>query len=101
MSLWSGPVNRALRLTYRTKTSLSGESKLAERILYRHDEQKLGLAKQSAAFDHTADAAQFKLATEALRIRMAGRFDPMLAVHTSELEPLPHPDPSGRRTNPF
>ena len=44
----------------------------------------------AAAFDLTADGAQFKLAAEALRIRMAGRFDPMLAVHTSELEPLPH-----------
>lgn len=32
----------------------------------------------------------FKLAVEALRIRMAARFDPMLAVHTSTLEPLPH-----------
>ena len=32
----------------------------------------------------------FKLAAEALRIRMAARFDPMLAVHTSDLEPLPH-----------
>ena len=37
--------------------SLTGENKLDERILYRHDEQKLGLAKQSAAFDLTADAA--------------------------------------------
>ena len=85
---WIG--GNALRLTYRTEASLTGESKLDERILYRHDEQQLGLAKQSAAFDLTADAAQFKLAAEALRIRMAGRFDPMLAVHTSELEPLPH-----------
>jgi superfamily II DNA or RNA helicase len=85
---WIG--GNALRLTYRTEASLTGESKLDERILYRHDEHKLGLAKQSAAFDLTADAAQFKLAAEALRIRMAGRFDPMLAVHTSELEPLPH-----------
>jgi superfamily II DNA or RNA helicase len=85
---WIG--GNALRLTYRTEANLTGESKLDERILYRHDEQRLDLAKQSAAFDLTADAAKFKLAAEALRIRMAGRFDPMLAVHTSELEPLPH-----------
>ena len=85
---WIG--GNALRLTYRTEASLTRESKLDERILYRHDEQRLGLAKQSAAFNLTADAAQFKLAAEALRIRMAGRFDPMLAVHTSELDPLPH-----------
>jgi superfamily II DNA or RNA helicase len=32
----------------------------------------------------------FRLAAEALRIRMAALFDPMLAVTTSDLDPLPH-----------
>ena len=32
----------------------------------------------------------FRLAAEALRIRMAAQFDPMLAVATSDLDPLPH-----------
>jgi len=32
----------------------------------------------------------FRLAVEALRIRMAALFDDMLAVGTSDLEPLPH-----------
>ncbi|NMO02353.1 DUF3883 domain-containing protein [Gordonia sp. TBRC 11910] len=40
------------------------------------------------AFD--ADGRRFKLATEALRIRMAGAHDPMLAVATSDISPLPH-----------
>jgi hypothetical protein len=35
---WIG--GNALRLTYRTEATLTGESKLDERILYRHDEQK-------------------------------------------------------------
>ena len=48
------------------------------------------MSSSVAAYDLTADAGAFKLAAEALRIRMAGRFDPMLAVHTSDLEPLPH-----------
>jgi hypothetical protein len=71
---WIG--GNALRLTYRTVSQ-----KLDERLLYRDHEPRLELAKRSAAYDLTADAATFKLAAEALRIRMAGRFDPMLAVH--------------------
>jgi superfamily II DNA or RNA helicase len=80
---WIG--SNALRLTYRT-----GDGRLDERILYRDQESRLSLARKAAAYDFGADAATFKLAAEALRIRMAGRFDPMLAVHTSDLEPLPH-----------
>ena len=80
---WIG--GNALRLTYRTDAG-----RLDERLLYRDHEPRLELAKRGAAYDLTADAAKFKLAAEALRIRMAGRFDPMLAVHTSDLEPLPH-----------
>ncbi|WP_072804376.1 helicase-related protein [Rhodococcoides yunnanense] len=44
----------------------------------------------SAPWSLTADPVHFKLATEALRIRMAGVSDPMLAVATSDISPLPH-----------
>ena len=37
-----------------------------------------------------ADGADFKLATEAYRINLAHLFDPIMAVHTSNVEPLPH-----------
>lgn len=37
-----------------------------------------------------ADAAAFQLACEAKRIDLAFLFDPMMAVHTSNVEPLPH-----------
>jgi superfamily II DNA or RNA helicase len=80
---WIG--SNALRLTYRTD-----DGRLDERILYRDHEPRLSVTKAAAAYDFGADANGFKLAAEALRIRMAGRFDPMLAVHTSDLEPLPH-----------
>jgi hypothetical protein len=40
------------------------------------------------AFD--APASAFKLAAEAKRIDLAFLFDPMMAVHTSNVEPLPH-----------
>jgi SNF2 domain-containing protein len=80
---WIG--SNALQLTFRT-----GDGRLDERLLYRDHEPRLTLAEAAAAYDFTGDAATFKLAAEALRIRMAARFDPMLAVHTSDLEPLPH-----------
>jgi superfamily II DNA or RNA helicase len=85
---WIG--GNALRLTYRIEANGTDTARLDERILYRDHEPRMRLAKRSAAFDLTADGATFKLAAEALRIRMAGRFDPMLAVQTSDLEPLPH-----------
>jgi superfamily II DNA or RNA helicase len=80
---WIG--SNALQLTFRT-----GDGRLDERLLYRDHEPRLTLAEAAAAYDFTGDGATFKLAAEALRIRMAARFDPMLAVHTSDLEPLPH-----------
>ncbi len=60
------------------------------RVLYRHDEENLQLAidYQSRLFD--ADGALFRLAAEAYRIHLAHLFDPVLAVHTSLIEPLPH-----------
>jgi superfamily II DNA or RNA helicase len=74
----------AIELTY--KTTGGG---LSQRVLFRTDEAGLALADAGARpFD--ADAAEFKLAAEAQRIRLAGRFDPMLAVATSAVEPLPH-----------
>jgi len=85
---WIG--SNSLRLTYRIDADGSQNTRLDERILYRDHEPPPQLAKRSAAFALTADGAMFKLAAEALRIRMAGRFDPMLAVHASDLEPLPH-----------
>jgi superfamily II DNA or RNA helicase len=80
---WIG--SNALQLTYR-----ADDGRLDERLLYRDHEPRLTLRQAAAAYDFSADGSLFKLAAEALRIRMAARFDPMLAVHTSDLEPLPH-----------
>ncbi len=43
---------------------------------------------QARPFD--AGAGDFKLVAEAQRITLAGLFDPMLAVATSDVQPLPH-----------
>ncbi|MGH4017719.1 MAG: hypothetical protein ACRDT0_00440, partial [Pseudonocardiaceae bacterium] len=80
---WHG--SNVLTLTYRD----SG-GRLGEQLLHRDDEPRLAIVKPSSAWSFDGDGAEFRLAAEALRIRMAARFDPMLAVSTSELEPLPH-----------
>ncbi|WP_047869760.1 helicase-related protein [Nocardiopsis sp. RV163] len=79
---WHGA--SAVELTYK-----SAKGELDQRVLFRRDEERLRVARSdSRAFD--ADAADFKLAAEAQRIGLAGLFDPMLAVATSDVEPLPH-----------
>ena len=62
----------------------------AERMLFRSDEGKLAIATVGRPWGFDAPGADFKLAAEALRIRLAHLFDPMMAVHTSNVEPLPH-----------
>ncbi|WP_020385144.1 helicase-related protein [Kribbella catacumbae] len=74
----------ALELTY--KTAAGG---LGQQVVFREDEATLAVAQSgSRAFD--ASANDFKLVAEAQRISMAGLFDPMLAVATSDVQPLPH-----------
>lgn len=74
----------ALELTYKT----TGGS-LGQQVVFRKDEGKLSVAQAgSRAFD--APASDFKLVAEAQRITLAGLFDPMLAVATSDVRPLPH-----------
>ncbi|WP_232778629.1 helicase-related protein [Carbonactinospora thermoautotrophica] len=80
---WHG--SNALTLTYRT-----ADNRLDERLLYRDHEPALKLERASTACAFDGDANLFRLVAEALRIRMAARFDPMLAVSTSDIEPLPH-----------
>ncbi len=75
----------ALSLYYKT-----ADGRLAERMLFRTDEAGLALAEAGRPWAFDADGAAFKLAAEAYRIDLAWLFDPMMAVHTSDVEPLPH-----------
>ncbi len=59
-------------------------------ILYRADEPTLEPIAQPRPWTFDADGALFRLVSEAQRIRLAHLFDPLLAVHTSLVEPLPH-----------
>ena len=80
---WFG--SEALELTYKTPTG-----KVANELLYRHDEPRLELVEQGRPWGFDGDGALFRLVSEAQRIRLAHLFDPVLAVHTSVVEPLPH-----------
>jgi superfamily II DNA or RNA helicase len=80
---WHG--SDALTLIYRTPAG-----RVAEEILYRHDEPRLEVIEQGRPWSFDGDGALFRLVSEAHRIRLAHLFDPVLAVHTSLVEPLPH-----------
>jgi superfamily II DNA or RNA helicase len=63
---------------------------LKDRLLSRTDEDSIGLATQERPWAFDGDGEDFKLAVEAKRIDLAFLFDPMMAVHTSNVDPLPH-----------
>ena len=77
--------DRALTVYYKTP-----DGRLLERMLFRTDEPSLSLAEAGRPWAFDAPGADFKLAAEAYRINLAYLFDPMMAVHTSNVEPLPH-----------
>src|ERR1700680_4418106 len=80
---WHG--SAALELTYKT-----AEGKVANELLYRDDEPRIEVAAAGRPWSFDGDGALFRLVSEAHRIRLAHLFDPVLAVHTSVVEPLPH-----------
>ncbi|MDZ7852311.1 MAG: helicase-related protein [Halomonas sp.] len=67
-----------------------GQGQLQEQMLFRSDEANLALAQAGRPWAFDAPGADFKLGLEAYRISQAALFDPMMAVHTSNVEPLPH-----------
>ncbi len=59
-------------------------------LLYPADLVRLTVEQPGSRWAFDADGAEFRLAAEALRIQMAGLHDPMLAVSSSDVQPLPH-----------
>ncbi len=80
---WFG--SEALELTYKTAAGT-----VANELLYRHDEPRLEVVAQGRPWSFDGDGALFRLVSEAQRIRLAHLFDPLLAIHTSVVDPLPH-----------
>src|SRR5215472_8213618 len=80
---WFG--STAVELTYKTPAG-----KVANELLYRHDEPRIEVVEFGRPWSFDGNGAAFRLVSEAHRIRLAHLFDPVLAVHTSLVEPLPH-----------
>jgi superfamily II DNA or RNA helicase len=80
---WHG--SDALTLVYR-----DANGRVADEILYRHDEPRLEVVEAGRPWSFDGDGHLFRLVSEAHRIRLAHLFDPVLAVHTSQVDPLPH-----------
>src|SRR5688572_25295237 len=80
---WYG--DNALELTYKDPSG-----RVSNEVLYRADEARLEVADKGKPWSFDGDGKLFRLVAEAHRIRLAHLFDPVLAVHTSLVEPLPH-----------
>jgi len=80
---WHGTA--ALTLTFRDDAGRPGEQ-----LLYRDSESQLAVEAPGKAWSLTANGALFRLVSEARRIQLAYLFDPLLAVSTSNVMPLPH-----------
>jgi superfamily II DNA or RNA helicase len=75
----------AVQVIYKT-----ADGTLKERLLSRAEEGSIAIATKERPWAFDGDAEAFKLAVEAKRIDLAFLFDPMMAVHTSNVDPLPH-----------
>src|SRR5258708_2805628 len=80
---WHGDV--AITLTYR-----DAAGRLGNEILYRDRESSLEIATVGLPRSFDGDGTLLRLVSEAYRIHLAYLFDPLLAVHPSLVEPLPH-----------
>ena len=81
---WFG--DSAVELTYKTPAT----GAVGTRLLYRDDEPSLEVIERGLPWSFDGDGHIFRLVSEAQRIRLAHLFDPILAVHTSIVDPLPH-----------
>jgi superfamily II DNA or RNA helicase len=75
----------AVQVIYKTP-----EGTLKDRLLGRVDEANISIAIAERPWAFDGSGEDFKLAVEAKRIDLAFLFDPMMAIHTSNVEALPH-----------
>lgn len=80
---WFG--SDAIELTYK-----DAGGKVGNELLYRDRQADLEIVEEGRPWSFDGDGALFRLVSEAQRIHLAHLFDPVLAVHTSVVEPLPH-----------
>lgn len=81
------PVDAELaEVFYRDDSGRNGERMITDADVARFE--IVGDFDAAPAFD--ADPGEFRLAAEALRIKYAALYDPMAAVNSSNVDPLPH-----------
>jgi len=80
---WHG--STAVELTYKDPSG-----SLGNQLLFRDNEPTLEIVEAGRPWSFDGDGSTFRLVSEAHRIQLAHLFDPVLAVHTSVVEPLPH-----------
>ncbi|MFN2131467.1 MAG: hypothetical protein ACK2VD_13150 [Anaerolineae bacterium] len=81
--VWHGA--NAVELVYKRADGLPGTQ-----LLYRSDQDRLQVVEAKRRWTFATEGDLFRLVAEAYRIHLAHLFDPVLAVHTSLIEPLPH-----------
>lgn len=80
---WHG--SAVVELTYKDPSG-----RLGSELLYRDREASLEVVSAGAPWSFDGDGEMLRLVSEAYRIRLGYLFDPYLALHTSQVEPLPH-----------
>jgi hypothetical protein len=64
--------------------------RIGNELLYRDCGALLEYVEEGRPWSFDGDGALFRLVAEAQRIHLAHLFGPVVAVHTSAVEPLPH-----------
>jgi hypothetical protein len=80
---WYG--SAAIELTYKDPAG-----KPNVELLYRDREPATEIVEAGRRWSFDGDGKLFRLVSEAHRINLAHLFDPLLAIHTSMVDPLPH-----------
>jgi superfamily II DNA or RNA helicase len=80
---WHG--SDAVELVYKDM-----DGNLGTELVLRDQASALEVVTQGYPWSFEGDGALLRLVSEAYRIRLAHLFDPLLAVHTSLVDPLPH-----------
>src|SRR5690348_4211830 len=81
---WHGPGSATV--VYRDEAA----GRVGEQLVFRGDEARLRVVQDGRLWAFDGDGELFRLVSEAQRIRLAYLFDPLMAVHISDVEPLAH-----------
>ncbi|MYH80020.1 DEAD/DEAH box helicase [Candidatus Poribacteria bacterium] len=80
---WRGDI--AIDLFYKDSMGNFGTE-----LLFRSREPDLEIVDAGPIWKFDGDGEMFRLVSEAYRIQLAHLFDPLLALHTSDVDPYPH-----------